>query len=100
SWKKKGARIMMIRYQAGSESTEQREAGFEKQIRTNPTINLIIAEDEAGATVDSAQKAAERLLAQHAELDGVFTPNESSTTGLLQALRAHKRAGQIKAVGF
>jgi ribose transport system substrate-binding protein len=50
--------------------------------------------------VDSAQKAAERILANYPDLDGIFTPNESSTTGLLQALRAVGKVGRLKVVGF
>jgi ribose transport system substrate-binding protein len=94
------AKVLMLRYQAGSESTEQREAGFAKQIRTDPKITFVIAADEAGATVDSAQKAAERILANDPDLDGIFTPNESSTTGLLEALRTVGKLGRLKVVGF
>jgi ribose transport system substrate-binding protein len=97
---KERATVLMMRYQAGSESTEQREAGFEKQLQLDPRLKLVIAEDFAGATVDSAQKAAERVLANFPDLDGIFTPNESSTTGLLQALHSVKRLGQVKVVGF
>jgi ribose transport system substrate-binding protein len=97
---KERPKVLMIRYQAGSESTEQREAGFAKQIRTDPKIDFLIAEDEAGDTVDTAQKAAERVLANYPNLDGIFAPNESSTVGLLQALRAVGKAGKVKVVGF
>jgi ribose transport system substrate-binding protein len=94
------ARVLMLRYQAGSESTEQREAGFIEKIREFPNIELIVPEDEAGATVDSAQKASERVLSNNPDLDGIFTVNESSTTGMLQALRGLGRVRQVKLVGF
>ena len=81
------ARVLLLRYQAGSESTEQREAGFIEELKAYPNLELTVPEDEAGATVDSAQKAAERVLSNHPEVDGIFTPNESSTMGMLQALR-------------
>jgi ribose transport system substrate-binding protein len=93
-------KVLMIRYQAGSESTEQREAGFRETIQAAKDINYIEAPDEAGATVDSAQQVAERLLSDHKDLDGIFVPNESSTTGVLRALQVLKRAGQVKLVGF
>jgi ribose transport system substrate-binding protein len=95
-----GAKVLMIRYQAGSQSTEEREAGFRATIRTAPNIQFIEATDEAGATVDSAQKVAERLLSDHKNLQGIFAPNESSTTGVLRALEVLNRAGQVKLVGF
>jgi ribose transport system substrate-binding protein len=94
------AKVMMIRYQVGSESTEQREAGFRETIRRAPKIEFIEAPDEAGVTVDSAQKVAERLLSDHKDLDGIFVPNESSTTGVLRALDVLQRTGEIKLVGF
>lgn len=93
-------KVAMIRYQTGSESTEQREAGFRDTIRKVPSIELIIPEDEAGATVESAQQVAERFLSDHKDLDGIFVPNESSTTGVFRALEGLNRAGQIKLVGF
>jgi ribose transport system substrate-binding protein len=97
---KEHAKVLMIRYQTGSESTEQREAGFRDTIRSVASIELLVPEDEAGATVESAQQVAERFLSDHKDLDGIFVPNESSTTGVLRALEGLNRVGQIKLVGF
>ena len=97
---KPAAQVVMIRYQTGSESTEQREAGFRETLRKVPSIQLFVPEDEAGATVESAQQVSERLLSEHKNLDGIFVPNESSTMGMLRALEGFKRAGAVKFVGF
>jgi ribose transport system substrate-binding protein len=97
---KNPAKVLMIRYQKGSESTEQREAGFRETIRTVPNIQLIEAPDEAGATQNSAQKVAERLLNDYRDLDGLFVPNESSSTGSLNALELLQRLDTVKLVGF
>jgi ribose transport system substrate-binding protein len=103
---KKGTKVIMLPYQAGSESTELREAGFHKKMRDFPDLRFETAKEEAGATVASAQTAAERLLALHPDLDVLFAPNESSSTGSLQALRALKRAvsngkdNPVRLVGF
>jgi ribose transport system substrate-binding protein len=97
---KEHPKVVMIRYQTGSESTEQREAGFQDTIRKVASIQLIVPEDEAGATVESAQQVAERFLSDHRDLDGIFVPNESSTTGVLRALEGLNRVGEIKLVGF
>jgi ribose transport system substrate-binding protein len=94
------AKFLMLRYQAGSESTEQREAGFRDTIRGARNIEYIEANEEAGATVDSAQQVAERILSDRPDLDGMFAPNESSTSGVLQALEGLKRTGKLKLVGF
>ncbi len=97
---KEHPKVMMIRYQVGSESTEQREAGFRDTIRKLPNVDFFEAPDEAGVTVDSAQQAAERLLSDRKEVDGIFVPNESSSIGVLRALEILHRAGQTKLVGF
>jgi ribose transport system substrate-binding protein len=94
------AQVMMIRYQTGSQSTEQREAGFRETIQAAPNITFIQAPDEAGATVDSAQRVAELVLSEQKDLDGIFVPNESSTTGVLRALESLHKSGQVKLVGF
>jgi ribose transport system substrate-binding protein len=97
---KNPAKVLMIRYQTGSESTEQREAGFRETIGAAPNSQFIEAPDEAGATQDSAQKVAERLLNDYRDLDGLFVPNESSATGTLSALELLGRTDTVKLVGF
>jgi ribose transport system substrate-binding protein len=97
---KEHPKVLLIRYQTGSESTEQREAGFRSTIRAVPSIEFIESTDEAGATVDSAQRVAERLLSDHKKLDAIFTPNESSSVGTLRALEVLGRVGEVKLVGF
>lgn len=100
---KPSVRIMMIRYQRGSESTEQREAGFRETIlaaQAQRKIELIEPNDEAGATVSTAQPVAERLLQKEQNLDVLFMPNESSTAGALAALDALNKIDQVKLVGF
>lgn len=96
----KAATVLMLPYQAGSQSTELREKGFAEKIKEYKNLKLIVASEEAGATVDTAQKASERVLANNPNVDGIFTPNESSTVGMLQALRSLKKAGKITLVGF
>ncbi|HMO36640.1 MAG TPA: substrate-binding domain-containing protein [Gemmatales bacterium] len=107
---KPSVRIMMIRYQRGSESTEQREAGFREVIEeaqraagSGPgarQIELLEPNDEAGATVSSAQPVVERLLQKETNLDVLFMPNESSTAGALAALEALNKIDKILLVGF
>jgi ribose transport system substrate-binding protein len=97
---KEHPKVLMIRYQKGSESTEQREAGFRDTIREAANIEFSVADDEAGATADKAQQVTERLLSDNKAVDGLFTPNESSTSGALRALEVLKRTGDVKLVGF
>jgi len=94
-------KVLMLRYQEGSASTEDREAGFLEQIKKFPGIELISTDQYAGATRDTAKRASENLLNRFGEdVQGIFTPNESSTWGMLLALQDIGKAGKITFVGF
>ena len=94
-------RVLMLPYQANSESTEQREAGFAEIMKANAAqIEFLVNPEEAGATVSTAQTVADRMLRNHENLDGIFTPNESSTQGVLQALRSLNPPPKVVFVGF
>ena len=94
--------ILMLRYQEGSASTEQREAGFMQQIKSKfPGIEVVSSNQFAGPTRDTAKAASENLLNRFGtDVQGIFTPNESSTTGMLLALQDMKLAGKVSFVGF
>lgn len=53
--------VIMLRYEEGSASTEQREAGFEDAMKENPNIKIISDNQHAGATEETAQKASENF---------------------------------------
>ena len=94
-------RIFLIRYQEGSASTVQREAGFYDTITKDfPGIVLLVKDQYAGATTETAYQLAENLLSRFPDVDGVFAPNESSTFGTLRALQEAGLAGKIVFVGF
>jgi ribose transport system substrate-binding protein len=100
-------KVLMMRYEVGSASTMEREAGFLDEMKGKfPAIELVSTDQHGGATIDSAQRTAENLLLKFTALDGVFTPNESSTVGMLLALEDAGRAGpqaahgRIRFVGF
>lgn len=94
-------KVLLLRYQEGSASTEQREEGFRSRLRRFPEIELIVSDQFAGATRVTAKLTAETLLARHgANLAGVFTPNESSTAGMVMALVGLNLASRIVHIGF
>ena len=92
-------RVLLLRYQEGSASTDLREAGFVDAISKFDGIELVDPKRYAGATRGSAQKESENLL-DNGSYDGIFCPNESATFGMLLALRARNLAGKTKFVGF
>jgi ribose transport system substrate-binding protein len=95
-------KVLMLRYQEGSASTEQREAGFMQQIKTRfPGLELLSSNQFAGPTRDTAKAASENLLNRFGnDIQAVFTPNESSAVGMLLALQDMKLAGKVMFVGF
>ncbi len=94
-------KVLLLRYQEGVASTEAREQGFVDRIKTHPGIELISSDQYAGATRDTAKGAAENLLNRYGnQIQGIFTPNESSTSGMLLALEDLKKAGKITFIGF
>jgi ribose transport system substrate-binding protein len=94
-------RIFLIRYQEGSASTEQREAGFLQTITAEfPAIELLVKDQYAGATTETAYQLAENLLSRFPDVEGIFAPNESSTFGTLRALQESRLAGRVAFVGF
>ena len=94
-------RILVLRYQVGSASTEDREAGFLAAIGQYPDIEILSSNQYAGATRDSAFTSSQNLLNRFpGQFEGVFAPNESSTNGMLLALRDLGLAGKVAFVGF
>lgn len=91
--------VLLLRYQEGSASTTEREQGFLEAMKA-AGITVIDQKRYAGATRATAQEASENLLTVHANVDGVFCPNESSTFGMLLALRSRGLAGKKVFVGF
>lgn len=95
--------VILLRVLAGSNSTEQREAGFLDTIRSEfPEIRILSSDQHAGATRDTAYRVSQNLLNRFGrDVNGIFAPNESSATGMLLALRdAGLAGGRVKFVGF
>lgn len=95
-------KVLLLRYAEGSASTTEREEGFVGTIKEKfPEIELVSTDQYAGATRDTAKRASENLLNRYGdEVQGIFTPNESSTAGMLLALQDIGKAGKVSFVGF
>jgi ribose transport system substrate-binding protein len=95
--------VILLRYQVGSASTEEREDGFLEVMKKDfPDIKLISTDQHAGATRDAAKRVSENLLNRHGKtVNGVFASNESAASGMLLALRdAGLAGGKVKFVAF
>lgn len=94
-------KVLMMRYQVGSASTDARERGFlDVLAKEFPDLQMLSSDQYGGATTESSYAKAENLLNRFSEIDGIFCPNESTTFGMLRALQGSNRAGKIKFVGF
>jgi ribose transport system substrate-binding protein len=95
-------KVLLLRYQEGVASTQAREDGFVQKLKSAyPGIELISSNQFAGPTRETARQASENLLTRYAsQIQGVFTPNESSTAGMLLALQDINKAGKIAFIGF
>jgi len=93
-------KVVLLRYNVGSASTDERESGFLEVMRSAPGITMLVDNRYGGATVGEAKNEAMRLIDQLKQADGIFCPNESSTVGMLLALRENNLAGKVKFVGF
>jgi ribose transport system substrate-binding protein len=98
------ANVLVLRYQEGSASTSLREKGFIEAVRTHPELRLTSDSQYGGATTETAERASENLLAaQKADsgnVQAIFAPNESTTFGMLLALRKAGLAGKVHLFGF
>ena len=95
-------KVLVLRYAEGSASTSEREEGFLSTLKQKfPDIVLVSSDQYAGPTRDTAKRASENLLNRFGdEVQGIFTPNESSTAGMLLALQDIGKAGKVSFVGF
>ena len=81
-------KVLMLRHAVNHDSTTKREEGFLEGLRkAAPSIEFLSIDQRGGVSIDEAMKVSESLLNQFADqIDGVFTPNESTTQGMLRAL--------------
>jgi ribose transport system substrate-binding protein len=98
--------VVMLRYAEGSESTIQREEGFLEAIGAHKGLEILSSNQYGGADVEGAYKKSEALLSRFKRpdgtlgVDGIFTPNESTTLAMLRVLEDNGWAGKVKFIGF
>ena len=93
-------KVVLLRYQVGSASTTEREEGFLAAVRRIKGVQVLVDNRYAGPTVGDAKTASLNLVDKLKEAGGIFCPNESTTFGMLLALRQSNLAGKVKFVGF
>ncbi|OYP35782.1 sugar ABC transporter substrate-binding protein [Rhodopirellula sp. MGV] len=93
--------VVLLRYLAGSESTEQRENGFLEAIAMYPEINVISSDQYGGENSTQAKEKVDQLLQLHGDaLEGIFAVCEPNANGTLEAIKNAGLAGKVKFIAF
>lgn len=94
-------KVILLRYKSGSESTEQREAGFLEAMAKEKEIEVISSNQYAGTTPEEAMGKATQLLDKYRdEVNGIFAVCEPNCNGTLEALKQSGLAGKVQFVAF
>lgn len=99
-------RIVVLRHAEGHDSTTRREEGFLGAMKQHPGMVLTSVNQYGGVDVEGAYKKSESVLSTLKNpdgtlaVDGIFTPNESSTFAMLRVLRDNGWAGKVRFIGF
>jgi ribose transport system substrate-binding protein len=99
-------KVVMLRYAEGSASTNEREDGFLEAMKASPGIQVVSSNQYGGADVEGAYKKSETLLSNYKKpdgslsIDGIFTPNESTSFAMQRVLQDNGWAGKVRFVGF
>jgi ribose transport system substrate-binding protein len=90
---------MVIAFQAGASTPDQRQKGFEQEIKKYPNITYVGFQISNN---DPAKAAAEvtSTLAAHPDLAEIFAANDRSAEGAAKGLRNANKVGVVKVVGF
>ncbi len=93
-------KIAILGVKAGSVSTDQREQGFQETIKQKyPDIKIMAFQYGDADRAKSLDRATD-ILTTHSDLNGMFASNESSTVGVVQAIKQKGLTGKVVLVGF
>jgi ribose transport system substrate-binding protein len=93
-------RVGLLMHAPGSESTMDRERGFDDLMQSDYPNIQVVAREYGMSDPAKSQSAAEKILSENPELDGLFASSEPSSAGAVAALRSKGRAGKTRFVSF
>jgi ribose transport system substrate-binding protein len=97
--KEKG-KVAIFQLRKNVRSTSERETGFLAALKGFPKIEVSQTRFYAGPTAEMAKTEALQLLKNQPDVSGIFTVNENTTVGMMQALQDLKWAGKKHFIGF
>ena len=93
--------VILVRYHAGSESTERREEGFLDGLKKYPEIKVVSSDQYAGDNATAAKEKVDQLLQIHGkDLAGIFLVCEPNANGALESLRNAGLDKKVKLIAF
>ena len=93
--------VILLRYLAGSESTEQREEGFLDGLKDHPNITVVSSDQRGGDNATASKEKVDQLLQLYGdELAGIFAVCEPNANGTLESLRNAGLNKQVKLIAF
>ncbi len=93
--------VILLRYIAGSESTEKREEGFLEGLKKYPNIKVVSSDQRGGDNTTSSKEKVDQLLQLHGtDLDGIFAVCEPNANGTLESLRNAGLNKKVKLIAF
>jgi ribose transport system substrate-binding protein len=92
--------VLVLRTVVGSASTDERAEGFRAYLKDNAPRIKVLEDLHGGGSVGKLRHSALGMLEKSPGVNGVFAVNESSTDGMLRALRDRGLAGKVSFIGF
>ena len=92
--------VAVVKNVAGSNSTMERESGFEDTLAKDYPRMEIVDFKYCQSDRSLALAVTENMLTAHPELDGMFASGEPGTVGAAKALRNRGLTEQVQLVGF
>lgn len=91
-------KVVLFRLQKGVVSTDAREAGFADEAKKRGLE--VIADPYLGSRVGDARSVARRVLHSIEHVDGIFTPNDTTTIGTIIAREVIRKHKDVVHIGF
>lgn len=93
-----GAKVVIIEGNPGADNALQRKLGFEDAVKAGKLT--VVASQTAHWETEEANAVFTNILTANPDIKGVMAANDSMALGVVKALDAAGKSGQIKVVGF
>jgi ribose transport system substrate-binding protein len=93
-----GGKVVIIDGNPGADNAQQRKLGFDDSVKDGH-LNLLESRTAHWET-EEANTVFSNMLTAHPDIQGVMAANDSMALGVIKAIDAAGKSGQIKVVGF